>query len=262
MTERISLIAVLSGNRKVIPVGEGKEFSSFLIGRAAEADLFLNDLTVSRRHCRIFRQAQSTMLEDLGSRAGTFLNEQKVSQPLGLRDGDEIKVGDVGLRVRIEGQKVGDGASPLPRETRRDQPDQVIPLGRGVLTIGRAPTCSIRLDHPTISRRHAEIQPVDGTFVVRDLASTNGTFLNGEALREPHHLVRGDSLKDRTLSPDLRRCVPDLEAPGGWDVHRGAEPWQGSQRPRDRAASLASPGYEPDDSPERVCGTPRGVRMR
>jgi pSer/pThr/pTyr-binding forkhead associated (FHA) protein len=55
MTERISLIVVLDGNSKVISVDEGKEFSSFLIGRTADADLFLSDLTVSRRHCRIFR---------------------------------------------------------------------------------------------------------------------------------------------------------------------------------------------------------------
>lgn len=194
MTEWLSLIVVLGENRKVISVGEGKE-SSFLIGRAAEADLFLSDLTVSRRHCRIFRQDQVLVIEDLGSRAGTFLNGQKVSQPIGLHDGDEIRIGDIGLRVRIEGQKVGNGASALPLETRRDQTDLVIPLGRETLTIGRAPSCSVRLEHPTISRHHAEIQPVDGRFVVRDLASTNGAFVNGEALREPRPLVQGDSLK-------------------------------------------------------------------
>jgi ABC-type multidrug transport system ATPase subunit/pSer/pThr/pTyr-binding forkhead associated (FHA) protein len=192
MTQRISLIVVLGKNRKVISVGEGKELSSFLVGRSAEADLFLSDLTVSRRHCRIFRQEQRIMVEDLGSRASTFLNGQKVSQPIGLHDGDEIKVGDVALRVRIEGQKVGGGAAALPIET---QADQVIPLGREVLTIGRAPTCSLRLEHPVISRHHAEIQPVDGRFVVRDPASTNGTFLNGKALKEPRTLVQGDTLR-------------------------------------------------------------------
>lgn len=190
MTPRVSLVLMVDGNRKVIPVGEGKEFSSFLIGRAAEADLFLSDLTVSRRHCRIFRRDQGIVVEDLGSRAGTFLNEQKVSQPLGLRDGDEIRVGDVVLRVRIEGQKVGDAAFALPAGD-----NQVIPLGREVLTVGRAPTCSVRLEHPTVSRRHTEIQPRNGTLIVRDLASTNGTFLNGEVLREPHPFTKGDSLR-------------------------------------------------------------------
>ncbi len=190
MVDWISLIVVLDGNREADFCRRGKRVCSFFIGRTAEADLFLNDLTVSRRHCRIFRQAQSIAIEDLGSRAGTFLNGQKVSQPVSLHDGDEIRVGDVILRARIEGQKVGNGASALPMGD-----NQVIPLGREVLTIGRAPTCSLRLEHPTISRRHVEIQTVDGTFVVRDLASANGTFVNGEALKEPRPLVRGDSLR-------------------------------------------------------------------
>lgn len=69
MKEHLSLTVVLDGNRKVISVGKGKEFSSFLIGRAAEADLPLSDLSVSRRHCRIFRQAQSLALE-VRSRVG------------------------------------------------------------------------------------------------------------------------------------------------------------------------------------------------
>lgn len=69
MKEHLSLTAILDGNRKVISVGEGKEFSSFLIGRTTEADLSLSDLSVSRRHCRIFREAQSLMFE-VRSRVG------------------------------------------------------------------------------------------------------------------------------------------------------------------------------------------------
>lgn len=188
MTEHLSLIAVLDGNRKLISVGGGEESFSFLIGRSTEADLSISDLSVSRRHCRIFRQVQNIMLEDLGSRVGTFLNGQKVNHPIDLYDGDEIKLGSAVLRVRIEGQQVKDEASLRKRN------DLIFPLGHELLTIGRAPTCSICLDHPAISRRHAEIQPGDRTFIVCDLASTNGTFLNGEVLREPRPLAQGDSL--------------------------------------------------------------------
>lgn len=195
MTQRLSLTVVLDGKKQVLAVDEGKEFSSFLVGRSVEADLVLNDVTVSRRHCRIFRQDQVPMVEDLESRAGTFLNGRKVNQAVGLRDGDEMRLGDVVLRVCIEGEKAGDEVSVLPSETRKDPTDLIIPLGQKVLTIGRSSSCSIRLDHPTISRRHAEIQPAEGTFVVRDLASTNGVFLNGAALREPRSLAQGDSLR-------------------------------------------------------------------
>jgi ABC-type multidrug transport system ATPase subunit len=83
----------------------------------------------------------------------------------------------------------------LKAQASRKVTDLIIPLDRKVLTLGRAPTCSVRLEHPTVSRHHAEIQPVDGAFVVRDLASTNGTFLNGEVLREARPLIQGNSLK-------------------------------------------------------------------
>jgi adenylate cyclase len=45
--------------------------------------------------------------------------------------------------------------------------------------VGRAPTCDIPVIDPTISRRHAEVECRDGEVIVRDLGSSNGTFLNG-----------------------------------------------------------------------------------
>ena len=39
------------------------------------------------------------------------------------------------------------------------------------------------LDHPNVSRRHAEFEVVGGTVVVRDLGGTNGTYVNGELVR-------------------------------------------------------------------------------
>src|SRR6476620_1297259 len=47
------------------------------------------------------------------------------------------------------------------------------------LIVGRAPTCDLPVFDPTISRRHAEITSDGGEVVVRDLGSSNGTFVNG-----------------------------------------------------------------------------------
>lgn len=47
------------------------------------------------------------------------------------------------------------------------------------LIVGRAPTSDIPIIDPTISRRHAEVECTDGQVIVRDLGSSNGTFLNG-----------------------------------------------------------------------------------
>ena len=47
------------------------------------------------------------------------------------------------------------------------------------LIVGRAPTCDLPIFHPTISRRHAELSSDGAVLLLRDLASSNGTFVNG-----------------------------------------------------------------------------------
>lgn len=68
------------------------EGDELVIGRAAQADLELPDLRVSRRHARIYRDGATLMLEDLGSHAGTFLNERRISAPEAVRPGDRIRI--------------------------------------------------------------------------------------------------------------------------------------------------------------------------
>ena len=81
MTEHLSLTVVLDGkNRRIVSVSEETVLSSFLIGRATEADLSPSDLSMSQHHCRIFRQAQSIMLEDLW-KPGWYLPKRTEGEP-------------------------------------------------------------------------------------------------------------------------------------------------------------------------------------
>ena len=63
----------------------------------------------------------------------------------------------------------------------------------GSVVLGRSPSCDLALDTPDASRRHAEIAAVGAGYVVRDLDSTNGTFVNGQRIRE-HRLQAGDRI--------------------------------------------------------------------
>ena len=66
-------------------------------------------------------------------------------------------------------------------------------LDREPFVIGRLPECAIALNDPNVSRRHAEIRSRDGSMVIYDLGSTNGTLVNGQAVSESP-LVDGDEV--------------------------------------------------------------------
>lgn len=63
-----------------------------LAGRHPDADVFLDDVTVSRRHAEFVRTGTLFSVRDLDSMNGTYLNEKLVSESV-LADGDEVRVG-------------------------------------------------------------------------------------------------------------------------------------------------------------------------
>jgi pSer/pThr/pTyr-binding forkhead associated (FHA) protein len=67
---------------------------SLLIGRDPVCDLPVNDVEVSRRHARLLAQSGGYSIEDLGSMNGTFVNEQRITTILSLKDGDTVRLGD------------------------------------------------------------------------------------------------------------------------------------------------------------------------
>ncbi len=69
------------------------------------------------------------------------------------------------------------------------------PLVSESVTLGRAPDCDIVLVERQISRYHARIERDREGYIVRDLGSKNGTFVNGEPVRgQPYRLQDGDEI--------------------------------------------------------------------
>ncbi len=99
-------------------------------------------------------------------------------------------------------KKRGRTAKKLPsslRVSKGKQEGLTLPLGEGV-KIGRASDCQLILDDDYVSTRHAQIVRTDTGYVVEDLGSTNGTYVNNERVSTPTPFTSTDTLRiGRTL---------------------------------------------------------------
>jgi pSer/pThr/pTyr-binding forkhead associated (FHA) protein len=87
------------GPALVVRSGGGRAGEHFLlrteaitVGRSPDCDIFLDDVTVSRRHALLRREDGRFFIEDQGSLNGTFLNRKRI-ETAALDDGDELQIG-------------------------------------------------------------------------------------------------------------------------------------------------------------------------
>lgn len=85
---------------------------------------------------------------------------------------------------------------------------QLVPVKQGALVIGRSSSSDLRLQHPSISRRHAHLTRRGERFFLKDLSSQNGTFLNRHRITSEVELMPGDEVS-------LGNALLRLRGPGG-----------------------------------------------
>lgn len=151
---------------------------------------------LSRRHARIFRENGVVYLADLGSRNGTTINRVAIEQtPQPLHDGDEIGFGGV-LSYRVQIAPRALKARPTAGLTLTLTPESAH-SGLDTLVITRFPFLVSKADPmfaryqaaqarqvSYLSRRQAHVFQKGGGVCIEDLASTNGTFVDGLRLQE------------------------------------------------------------------------------
>jgi pSer/pThr/pTyr-binding forkhead associated (FHA) protein len=129
-SERLERAAGRPGERKT---GSGASFRSggksfevgdgaSVLGRDPDCDIPVEDPRVSWRHASVKLKGGSYVIEDLGSRNGTWLNEERIAGRSELRDEDVVRVGATQFVFREASEKAAPGeaspheASPSPKE--------------------------------------------------------------------------------------------------------------------------------------------------
>ncbi|MDQ3962635.1 MAG: FHA domain-containing protein [Actinomycetota bacterium] len=81
----------------------GKTFNlkdELILGRGEKCHVILDDTYVSTVHARLFPRSDAIFVEDLGSTNGTYLNRKRVTNPMEIQRGDQVKIGKTVLEMR------------------------------------------------------------------------------------------------------------------------------------------------------------------
>ncbi len=181
-----------------------------LLGRSkSRCNLVLTDLDVSRVHMRIeVAPDGTTIIIDENSRNGLYLKDKLINEKTSIAPGDQFKIGNSILQL-IESEAGADSLQkPLSsnlaaendspgsykKECSNLQYSRSFPIFHN-LTIGRGTSNTIVLDHPHVSRYHAQINYRDGKYHIKDLNSTNGVYVDGIKIDNYAPLNRGANIK-------------------------------------------------------------------
>ncbi|MCE9582849.1 MAG: FHA domain-containing protein [Planctomycetes bacterium] len=214
------------------------------VGRAARHTIPTMDSRASRDHFKIENSGGRYVAEDTGSRNGTLLNGEPLVGQRTLKPGDRLMIGAAVFQFldgtittpapdsapaafsphapsapaaapadapAVAAAAAASMAPPPPsvrasiEVTLGDGSGLTRLLGATPVVIGRTPECDITIDDEKLSSRHAEVSETDQGVLVKDLKSTNGTKVDGQAFEA--RLFR-DGEVFTAGSASFRICAP------------------------------------------------------
>lgn len=130
---------------------------------------------------------------------------------------------------------------------------RTVRLDREILFLGRDPRNDLVIDHPQVSRRHVIVTRGEDGWLIEDLNSTNGTFINQTRLTAPRTLSAGDTLglgEAVTLTYREPTAPRDEAPPVAGDRPPPERPSRDPARPRRAAPARPAPARPNPASPE------------
>ncbi len=218
----------MTGGR-LVSQSDGREYqlgkASTAFGRDATCDIVIESTEVSRRHATIANGPEGYVFED-ASANGVLVNGERVAGRRILARGDILQVGPASFRFYAEATPAA--AAPPPGAahrlfdtvhgipamvpafpTRPTAPPplatvlvrtgglrgQRLPIRTPVVNIGRADYNDLVFGEESVSASHAKLQRREAVWVLTDLDSTNGTFVDGEQVHGEVPLMPGSTVR-------------------------------------------------------------------
>ncbi len=212
---------------RLVSLTDGREYPlgavPFVFGRDATAEVVIASPDASRRHAEIVSRPDGDVLVDLSAN-GTHVNGKPIDGRHPLKALDVIRIGaeefryypaapkaepvapPAGAQYRLGDTLVGlpsftpPGTRPAPRPTRPlasllvkqgELKGDRLAVRSPVVNIGRAEYNDLKLPDVSVSSSHAKLQLREGVWVLSDLGSTNGTFVDGVPVDEETALSPG-----------------------------------------------------------------------
>jgi pSer/pThr/pTyr-binding forkhead associated (FHA) protein len=190
-------------------VSEQELRDELTIGRTTENAIILSDSAVSRKHAVIYVDRGTVFVEDLNSANGVFLDDVRIQGTTQLFVEQQLRIGS--YRIFIEEQVIPQESEQRGFLTAVVHPNQAhgklvlingpqagleYSLFEPIVSVGRTEEKDITISDNSVSRHHAQIKKEDnGSYIITDPNSSNGTFVRGQRVRNGLRAYHGDRVR-------------------------------------------------------------------
>lgn len=216
------------------------------IGAAVDSNLTLAGRGIAANHAEILVNLNDLTLRNLANGKNVWLNGAPVEADARLKVADHLRIGSVELQVVDPKSEKKDGTPTVTRAepstgwalkaNHSALANRVFPI-KATSVVGRSSDCDITLSASHLSRHHAKMIVKDGQLYIKDLDSSNGTYLNGKKVAEAK-VKRGDEVRFDTLCFGVIGPANDMDKTSVRSVKRS--PAGSSVRPAQRSAGMKS----------------------
>jgi len=225
--DRCSVTVLVGAGTGALAVMSG---DTLVVGRGAECDLQIDDPGLTRRHMQIVHRGNEHIIEDLGSRNGTFVDGELLGRPRAVQDGARVHIGRttvlrIGLHDALEEEaqrRLYDSAvrDALTRLYNRRYLDERLHAEVAYAVRHRSPLSVLVIDVDHFKRVNDSLGHLAGDAVLRLTAAVLVRMVRTEDLvarwggEEFMVLARGTGLRNAHIFADrMRRAIEQMEIP-------------------------------------------------